>query len=193
MKVNEIFYSIQGEGRFTGTASVFIRFSGCNLNCDFCDTIHKPFKEISEDEILEEVKKYPTKHVIITGGEPYLQLTQSLIEKLHDCNKFIQVETNGTINKEDLNIDWVTCSPKFQFCQNAELKLKKIDELKVVYTGQDLTPYELIDAKEYYLQPCNMHDHDEENKEIISKIINYIKSDSKWKLSLQTQNILKVQ
>lgn len=192
MKVNEIFYSIQGEGRFTGTASVFIRFSGCNLNCDFCDTIHKPFKEISEDEILEEVKKYPTKHVVITGGEPYLQLTQSLIKKLHDCNKFIQVETNGTINKDDLNIDWVTCSPKFQFCQNAELKLKKIDELKVVYSGQDLAQYESIKAKEFYLQPCNTHD-DEKNKEIISKTINYIKSNSKWKLSLQTQNILKVQ
>lgn len=69
MKVNEIFYSIQGEGRFTGTPSVFIRFAGGYLACDFCDTDHKSYKELTEDEIMQEIEKYPAKHSVIIQVE----------------------------------------------------------------------------------------------------------------------------
>ena len=81
MRINEIFYSLQGEGSFTGTPAVFIRFSGCNTKCPFCDTQHEEFVEMTEDEILAEVKKDPANHVVITGGEPTMQLTPSLIVK----------------------------------------------------------------------------------------------------------------
>lgn len=192
MRVNEIFYSIQGEGRFTGTPAIFIRFAGCNLNCNFCDTEYKSYKEYTEDEIMLEIAEYPTRHVVITGGEPMLQLTVSLMDKLHKTYKFVQIETNGTWPiRKDFCIDWITCSPKFDFCPNAELKLQCIDELKVVYQGQDMSVYNHIEAKEYYLQPCDVKDH-VQNKANVSATINYIKMNPKWKLSLQTHKILNV-
>lgn len=192
MRVNEIFYSIQGEGRFTGTPAIFIRLAGCNLRCDFCDTEHQPYKDLSEAEIVRQIANFPASHVVITGGEPMLWLTLSLIDRLHRKGKFIQVETNGTIPIKDiLPIDWITCSPKFDFCPHAELKIQRIDELKVVYQGQDMSAYDSIEAKEYYLQPCDFRD-EARNAENLAATINYIKIHPKWKLSLQTQKILSV-
>lgn len=195
MRVNEIFYSIQGEGRFTGTPSVFIRLSGCNLRCEFCDTEHQPYKDLTEDEIMQEIAKYPAKHIVITGGEPLLQLKGSFIEKLHRADKFVQIETNGTRPLDEFHltrIDWITCSPKFEFCPNADIKLNHIDELKVVVKkGQDMSKYDNIIAQEYYVQPCDVKD-EKENAEILAQAINFIKSHPKWKLSLQTQKILNV-
>lgn len=192
MRVNEIFYSIQGEGKFTGTPAIFIRFAGCNLGCDFCDTEHWPYKEYSEDEIMREIADYKAGHIVVTGGEPMLQLTSSFVDKLHRAGKFVQVETNGTQPiKENLSIDWITCSPKFDFCRNAELKLQHIDELKVVYQKQDMSVYDHIKAKEYYLQPCDVKD-EARNEAILSAAIDYIKLNPKWRLSLQTQKILKI-
>lgn len=190
MKINEIFYSIQGEGKFTGTPSIFIRFSGCNLKCKFCDTQHNSFKELTEEEIIEEVNRYEASHVVITGGEPFLQLTESLVDKLHRIGKFIQVETNGSIDN-NLEVDWITCSPKFEYSKHAKLKLKYIDELKVVYQGQPMAIYSSIKAKLYYLQPCDLKDKIT-NSNILTQTINFIKRNPKWKLSLQTQKILKV-
>lgn len=193
MRVNEIFYSIQGEGAFTGTPAVFIRLSGCNLKCDFCDTEHLPYTEMSEDEIVAEVIKHPTKHVVITGGEPLLQSSFDLVTKLFFKECFIQLETNGTLPLVELNyiINWVTCSPKFDFCKNAELKIERIDELKVVYCEQDMSVYDGIEANKYYLQPCDTKDNDK-NAQNIVKTIDYIKKNPKWRLSLQTQKILNV-
>lgn len=194
MKVNEIFYSLQGEGRFTGTPAVFIRLSGCNLKCDFCDTEHRQGMEMSEDEIVKEVLKYPTKHVVITGGEPLLQLTPSLLQKLHKNKKYIQVETNGSINPQDeilLVIDWITCSPKYGNIPN----IQKIDELKVVY---DIAHPEFVTELEnvqttynstYYLQPCDRQ-NTEYNETNIASCLKYILEHPKWKLSLQTHKLL---
>ena len=75
MKVNEIFYSLQGEGVFTGAAAIFVRLAGCNLHCDFCDTKHEDYTIFTEEEIVKAISDYPAKHVVITGGEPTLQLT----------------------------------------------------------------------------------------------------------------------
>ena len=129
MKVNEIFYSIQGEGFHAGEAAVFIRFAGCNLSCPFCDTNHHPFKEMTEDEICAEVEKYPSRLVVITGGEPTLQLTASLVGKLHRLHRDVAIETNGT--REIPNgVDWVTVSPKDDFVANGNPVVKRADEVK---------------------------------------------------------------
>ena len=110
-KVNEIFYSLQGEGYFTGTAAVFLRFSGCNRRCDFCDTQHFTFTEMSADEIAGAAGAFPARHIVVTGGEPALQLDDILIRRLKALGFFIQVETNGTL-PVPTGVDWVTCSPK---------------------------------------------------------------------------------
>lgn len=90
MRVNEIFYSIQGEGRYTGTPAIFIRLAGCNLRCDFCDTEHQPYQDLTEEEIMRQIADFPTSHVVITGGEPMLQITQSLIHRLRNgAGKFV--------------------------------------------------------------------------------------------------------
>ncbi len=191
MKVNEIFYSVQGEGAYSGTPSIFIRLSGCNLNCAFCDTDHKCYRDLTEEDIVNEIAKYPAKMVTVTGGEPTLQLTESLVDKLHDTGMYVQIETNGTI-KAPQNIDWVTVSPKFEFCKNAEIKADRIDELKVVYNGKNnMSLYDGIDAKVYSLQPCDTGNK-EKNDEIIKKTFEFCLKNPKWRISLQTQKILNV-
>lgn len=194
MKVNEIFYSLQGEGHFTGTPAVFVRFSGCNLNCDFCDTQHNRGTEMSEDEIIAEVSKYPTYHVVITGGEPTLQLTSSLVNKLHTAGKFVQIETNGTrplTDGLDFLIDWVTVSPKYGSIPN----IQRIDELKVVYDmahPEHIANLEKVEARflnGYYLQPCDRINK-EYNETNLASCIKYIMDHPKWNLSLQTHKML---
>lgn len=193
MRINEIFYSLQGEGYFTGTPVIFIRFAGCNLNCKFCDTDHQPYKEYSEEEILREIKKYaPCDRVVLTGGEPTLQITADFIDLLVESGYFVNIETNGTRPLPPLvNVHWVVCSPKFEFCSNADIKLDWIDELKVVYHGkeQDMSKYDEIEATYRYLQPCDTGDAIA-NNHIIEEAIEFIKQNPKWRLSLQTQKLL---
>lgn len=195
MKINEIFYSLQGEGHYTGTPAIFIRLAQCNLKCDFCDTLHEPFVEMTEDEILKAIEEFPANHVVLTGGEPTLQLTETLLDLLHQQGKYIQIETNGSYKlKEGIvsKIDWITCSPKFEFCSSASVQIARIDELKVVYQGQNLQGYDSFKAKEYYLQPCDVKDI-KLNKRFTNEAIEYIKANPKWKLSIQTHKILNVQ
>jgi len=101
MKINEIFFSIQGEGKWTGLPNIFIRTTGCNLRCTFCDTkyAYKNGKELTINEIINKIKKYPCKHVCITGGEPLLQKDiADLIDTLIRKSYTICVETNGSID-----------------------------------------------------------------------------------------------
>lgn len=193
MRVNEIFYSIQGEGAMTGTPAVFVRFAGCNLKCPFCDTEHEPFREMTPQEIVREVCQYPASLVIITGGEPTMQLTEDLVRMFHEEQKIVAVETNGTSTKGLRWVDWITCSPKRMFV-NAKAAipvLTKADEVKVVFDGVHPVEAFGIAASHYYLQPCDTGNADK-NAEIIEKCINYIKENPKWRISLQTQKILKV-
>lgn len=178
-KINEIFYSIQGEGNYAGTAAVFVRFSGCNLKCDFCDTKHESGTMMSDEEIIAEINKYPSDVVILTGGEPSLWINQEFIDVLHEHDKLIFIETNGT-RKLPEGIDWITCSPK----EGGKVILERYDELKVVYQGQDLSQYDSVDVFARYLQPCSCSNTEE--------VINYIKEHPEWKLSLQLQKILNV-
>lgn len=82
-RINEIFYSLQGEGFWTGTPIIFIRFSGCNLQCDFCDTRHHTYTEMSDEEIVAAIATYPARRVCLTGGEPSLQIDRAFIDLLH--------------------------------------------------------------------------------------------------------------
>lgn len=195
MRINEIFYSLQGEGYYAGTPAVFVRFAGCNLNCEFCDTNHQSIREYTYDEILREIAKYaPCDRVILTGGEPTLQLTAEFIDLLVNNGYFVNIETNGTRELPPMSaVHWVVCSPKFEFCKNADIKLDWIDELKVVYRGkeQDMSKYESIEATYRYLQPCDTGD-EIANKRIIKEAIEFIKKNPEWKLSLQTQKILNI-
>ena len=95
-RINDIFYSLQGEGHNTGRAAIFIRFSGCNLKCPFCDTDFSQYEELSDDDIIERIKDFPSRFVVLTGGEPSLQVDTPLIDKLHAHGYEIAMETNGT-------------------------------------------------------------------------------------------------
>lgn len=193
MRVNEIFYSLQGEGYWTGTPAVFIRFSGCNLKCPFCDTNHQPYIEMTEEEIMDEVKKYPADLVVITGGEPALQLNNKMIDLLHNAEKMVAVETNGT-KKLPKWIDWVTVSPKEPYVGKAgKVILTSADEVKIVLDDkiQHEDPTYGVTADWYFVQPCDTGDK-ERNKSIMQQCVEFIKKNPKWRLSLQTQKILNV-
>lgn len=189
--INEIFYSLQGEGFHTGTPSVFIRFSGCNLRCAFCDTQHSNHTMMSLPEIIDRVSLHPLASLIVlTGGEPSLHVDDDLIKALRMTGKTITIETNGTVPIHH-GIDWVTLSPKTAF-EGGDLKpcvITQCDELKVVYTGQDLTQYNNIKAKHRFLQPCFVTDHEQQQANV-QDCINAVLTHPNWRLSLQTHRIL---
>lgn len=193
MKVNEIFYSLQGEGYHAGTAAVFVRLSGCNLRCPFCDTTHESGTEMTDEEIVEAVRPYPARLVVVTGGEPSLQLTKSLVNALHDIDKMVAVETNGT-HRLPGNVDWITLSPKDMYLGGeAEVVLNIVDEIKVVFDGvhaPSMYP-DIMCTHARFLQPCDTGDS-VRNAEILNAAIEYIKKDPRWKLSLQIHKILNI-
>lgn len=187
-KINEIFESLQGEGFFTGTPSLFIRFSGCNLKCPFCDTRHQDGRMWALEDLISEVKKSALLHVVLTGGEPGLFVDKPLIEALHGCDKFVCIETNGT-QALPSEIDWITLSPKIDIFPDISLALQSADELKVVYQGQDLSQYDNIRAPHRYLQPCDSG-NPEENSKNIKQTIAMCMAHPTWSLSLQTHKII---
>lgn len=192
-RINEIFYSLQGEGRWAGRAAVFVRFSGCNLKCPFCDTDFEPKVFMSADEIVQVIKNWSDcGFVVLTGGEPTLQIDGEFIDELHKAGFYVSMETNGTREVPD-NIDWVTCSPKSAYTLKGMPLIKKANEVKVVYDGlPEHTPQTYgINADEYYVQPCDVGD-ETRNKIIMTECVKFVKENPTWKLSLQTQKILNV-
>lgn len=182
MRVNEIFYSLQGEGAYTGCAAVFVRLSGCNRRCDFCDTDFAAFTEITEAEIVNAASKYPAEIVVITGGEPALQLNSDLVDALHAAGKRVHVETNGSLPLPE-NVDWVTCSPK-----TPPYNIRCIDELKVVLTpgcDPEVLAAQLPAARVHCIQPLSGTN--------TAECIAYILAHPRWRLSLQTHKLLHIQ
>lgn len=191
--VNEIFHSLQGEGFNSGTAAVFVRLAGCNLQCPFCDTDHRHGTPMDEDEIAHAVSAWPTPLVVVTGGEPAMQMTSRLVDALHRCNKSIAVETNGTLPLP-AGIDWITLSPKDLFLgDEARPILTAVDELKVVFDGIHLPPeYNHITVRHgRFLQPCDTGNATENNS-ITATTVEYIKTHPQWRLSLQIHKILNI-
>ncbi len=113
LKVNEVFYSIQGEGLWAGAPCIFVRLAGCNLKCPFCDTDYSQKFEATSKDLLDIVinLRAPTRRIVITGGEPCMQNLYPFIEYCHNYGLSVHLETNGTL-PVPTTADWVTYSPK---------------------------------------------------------------------------------
>jgi len=157
LRVNEIFYSLQGEGMRAGRPSIFIRLSDCNLRCDFCDTEFTSGRDMTLDEIREEVMKYPCSEIVWTGGEPTLQLTEEILAEFTGDRGFYHcIETNGTNPVPD-GIDFISLSPKV-----AEHVVKRnvpqCDEVRYVRAAGQSIPQPATQAEHYFLSPLAIGD-----------------------------------
>ena len=183
-RINEIFYSLQGEGFHTGRPAVFVRFAGCNLHCAFCDTDFSRSEPMTAAEIARRVFAYsthPDTLIVLTGGEPSLQVDDELLDALHAHSQTVAIETNGTHPLPEA-IDWITVSPK----QDSTVVLTQADEVKVVYEGQNVEHWlTAIKAKHYFIQPCSCAN--------TGKVVEYILQHPQWRLSLQTHKYIHIQ
>lgn len=192
MKINEIFYSIQGEGARQGEPSIFIRLSGCDLACGFCDTEFESGKEMTPKEVLDYItfRWSRCQWIVWTGGEPTLQLTQEIVDFFKAHGRKQAVETNGN-HPVPSGLDWVVCSPKV-----AEHVLEKnfpdgVDELRYVrHVGQLDVPQPKIKAKVYYLSP--RFNGDAADVESIRHCMKLCLENPKWRLSIQAHKLLRV-
>ena len=203
-RIKEIFFTQQGEGKNTGKDFIFVRFSGCNLwsgkeknrasaICSFCDTDFYGTDGINggkyqAKDLIEKIKSLWIStdsqiRVVLTGGEPLLQVDEALISALKKENIYIAVETNGTLEAPD-GIDWICMSPK----ANTEIKLTKGSEVKVVYPQKNLNPdnFNVLDFKNFYIQPMDSENYEDN----VSQSVKYCMQNPNWKLSLQTHKIL---
>lgn len=133
-KVNEIFHSVQGEGSFSGCPATFIRLSGCNLSCSWCDTDFSQKYDLTAKEIADMIKY---EKAVITGGEPTIYDLEPLLFEIKKRGKVTMLETNGTNPTDNIRhlFDWIVCSPKPQ--NNWAINPKCLfDELKYVVDGK---------------------------------------------------------
>ena len=185
----EIFNSVQGEGAHTGVPSIFIRFGGCNLSCVWCDTDFSVYERKTISEIMKILSQWTTKRIIYTGGEPAMQKLRPLSDELHSKGYNIAIETNGTIELEEGVVDWVCVSPKNMVHPEHPIKQRKGDELKVVYTGQDLSMYDNLKKgfDNLFLQPCYDESKDAgTNGKTFHSTFDMVMNNPGWNLSLQT-------
>ena len=202
--VKEIFYTLQGEGANAGRAAVFCRFAGCNLwsgreqdrasaDCQFCDTEFVGVdgegggKFATADALADACAKVAgdagATFIVLTGGEPMLQVDGALIDTLHARGFTIAIETNGTLPVPRA-IDWICVSPK----AGTDLRQRSGDELKLVFPQPDLDP-ETVTGLAFthrYLQPMDGPDA----KANTDRAIAYCKAHPGWRLSVQTHKLL---
>lgn len=193
-RINDIFYSLQGEGYNTGRAAVFVRFAGCNLRCSFCDTEFDTYREMTDEELIAAVTDYPARFMVLTGGEPTLQVDEVFVDLLHQHGFEVAMESNGT-RPAPQNLDWLTVSPKIAGGRwNEEGRGKVPNELKIIFE-EDTDPETCLPpiASHYspllYLQPCDTGDAGR-NAAIVEKCVEYIKEHPQWRLSLQTHKLV---
>ncbi len=206
--VKEIFYTLQGEGANTGRPAVFCRFAGCNLwsgrekdrstaVCKFCDTDFVGTNGIggcefeTAPELAQAISRTwepvtgrdRTRFVVFTGGEPLLQLDESLVRALHKHEFEIAIETNGTLKPPE-GVDWICVSPK----AGAELRLRSGHELKLVYpqAGADPERFESLEFANFFIQPMD----GPSVKENTQLAVRYCLEHPRWRLSLQTHKLL---
>lgn len=211
-RIKEAFYTLQGEGARAGRASVFIRFSKCNLwngkesgreaaLCQFCDTditgidgenggVYSQAQLMQLALDLWPQGKLGKPYVVFTGGEPALQLTENLVTEFQQHDFECAVESNGTLPLPS-NLDWVCISPKGR----SQVIIAQCNELKLVYPQTDLTPDDVthIQAEYYYLSP--MADYGIENsgmiiRENMTSATQYCLNNPIWRISLQTHKLL---
>lgn len=204
--VKEIFYTLQGEGANTGTPAVFCRFAGCNLwsgreedrasaICQFCDTDfvgtdgvgggkHSTAGSLADAVLAAWPQKQASqKFVVLTGGEPALQLDAELVAALHERGFRIAIETNGTLPLP-AGIDWICVSPK----AGTEVVVRKGNELKLVIPQKDWPParFENWDFQHFFLSPMDGPDRQDNT----AKAIAHCLDNPQWRLSLQTHKII---
>ena len=203
--VKEIFLTLQGEGAHAGRAAVFCRFAGCNLwsgreqdrataTCQFCDTDFVGTDGTlggrygSADDLADAISgqwagEHGYRYVILTGGEPLLQVDAELIDALHARGFSIGVETNGTIAPPE-GIDWICVSPK----AGAELQIKQGHELKLVYPQPEAMPAKFTDLafERFSLQPMDGPDAATNT----ARAVDYCIRHPQWRLSVQTHKTL---
>lgn len=195
LPVCEQFYSLQGEGYHFGRAAFFVRLSGCNVCCSWCDT--KMSWGVNEndfvtiDELVNVIKKSGTDCAVITGGEPTIYSLKKIVQKLINVGIEVNLETSGTGNIPE-HLNWVTLSPKEKL-KPLDENFKKADELKMVISSE-----ESFDIAEMYSQKvekkCKLYLQPEwNNKESLNLIIEYIKFNTKWRLSLQTHKYINIE
>ncbi|PHI19967.1 7-carboxy-7-deazaguanine synthase [Lewinellaceae bacterium SD302] len=208
-KVKEVFYTLQGEGGQAGRAAVFLRFTGCNLwsgreedrpkaICKFCDTDFvgtdgENGGRYSASSLADKVAMlWPSPrsgkpYVVCTGGEPLLQLDESLIKALHEKGFEIAVETNGTI-PAPASIDWICVSPK----AGSEVVQRSGHELKLVYPQKEVEAqpelFADLDFEHFYLQPLDGPN----TAQNTVACVEYCLANPQWKVSLQTHKILDI-
>jgi len=190
----EAFYSIQGEGFHKGKASYFIRIGGCDVGCHWCDVKEswdpQAHPLTSTTNIVKNALEY-SEMVVVTGGEPLMWDMTILTRELKENNKKIHIETSGAYELTG-NWDWICLSPKKQMKPVDEI-YKKADELKVIIYNNDDFKFAEDQAKKIsskahlFLQP------EWENREKMMPImVDYIKKNPKWKISLQTHKYLDI-
>ncbi len=215
-RVNEIFFTLQGEGAHSGIPAVFVRFSGCNLHCPWCDTDFSEFTEMSASEIITEmcslydIPNERRKMCVLTGGEPSLQVDKELIDALHEAGFYICIETNGTHPLPE-GIDWITCSPKMKASPHplperggdipTHLALTQVNEVKVVFTGTyDPEVWrQQLKAEHWLLQPLRYNgewllqsgidDFEIDSNDNLDETVRYILAHPFWRLSVQLHKI----
>lgn len=195
--VREIFHTLQGEGVQAGRPAVFLRFAGCNLwsgreedradaTCRFCDTDFVGGEKYPDAAALADAVLAAggdTRYVVVTGGEPGLQLDTALIRALHARGFEIAIETNGTVDLPG-GIDWVCVSPK----SGAKLKITRGDELKLVFPQAGARPqdFESLDFAHFLLQPMDGPDREANTRAAVRHCLTH----PRWRLSLQTHKLL---
>jgi len=190
-KVVEIFEAIQGEGYHAGTPCVFVRFFGCNLECDFgsgfkCDeALHSDKTKLQVMSGIEIIKACKSqRHVVITGGEPSLYELNELIAELKSRGHYVQVETNGLNFKNIREASWITYSPKVEWSSD-RYKIEGFDELKLLAEeGSNIPVDTFYNTSNKYIQPISKeHELDSDN---IKWCVRWLLHHNGWKLSLQT-------
>lgn len=202
----KVFGTIQGEGALAGTPATFVRLGGCNMwsgietrreadaerngaQCPkWCDTDFRPRARLHASEIVDLVKATGDRPLIVlTGGEPFLQIDDELIDHLHQLNARIQVETNGTVEpgfgfRPRI---YITLSPKLP---RHLTKLSNCDELKLVYPAHDPADWGSFPTRQRFLQP--QADREERDHDHERQTVEYVQANPEWRLSLQTHKIL---
>ena len=199
-RINEIFVSVQGEGVRAGTVNVFVRFAGCNLKCAAdethsgfdCDTEFASGVNASAQDICEIVSEFSRQvnfnlPVILTGGEPALQIDDELVSALKGVSGLLAIETNGTKALPD-GIDWICVSPK-----SAEhtLRVKKCHELKYVRNVNQGIPKPSIEAEHFLISPAFEPDGSLKNQTLLH-CVDLVKQNPNWRLSLQIHKFLNI-
>lgn len=203
--VKEIFFTLQGEGAQAGRAAAFCRFAGCNLwsgreqdrdraVCQFCDTDFVGTDGVgggrfpdARELAVAIASRWPTdagrRYVVLTGGEPLLQVDRLLVDALHQVGFEVAVETNGTVEPPP-GLDWICVSPK----AGSDLVVRRGHELKLVYPQTGLSPpeFEALDFEHFFLQPMDGLLRARNT----TLAVNYCLSNPRWRLSLQTHKYL---